>query len=153
MATKARPWANGNKLAPQKANSRRKNVQTCFRTVLWPVLARGRPWAARFVHLSRELAVQRWHMSCGPTDEHCPGAIYQGNGSHEIPRLRPTAPGTWPWGTSAPAFENFRNMPATGPRVDRSRANAGETAECIDLAASGLAPSYLASPGDCRCRI
>ena len=52
--------------------------------------------------------------------------------------------------TSAPGFEKFRKvgMPATGPRADRGRANAGETAECIDLAASGLAPSYLASPGD-----
>jgi hypothetical protein len=30
----------------------------------------------------------------GPADEHRPGATYQGNGVHEIPRLRPTAPGT-----------------------------------------------------------
>jgi hypothetical protein len=48
---------------PAKANSRRKNVQTCFRTALWPVLARGRPWPARFVHLSREMAAQWWHRS------------------------------------------------------------------------------------------
>jgi hypothetical protein len=39
-------------------------------------------------------------------------------------------------------------MPATSPRADRGRANARETAKCMDLAASGLAPSYLASPGD-----
>jgi hypothetical protein len=51
-------------------------------------------------------------------------------------------------GTSAPDFEKFRKVCPTGPRADRGRANAGETAECIDLAASGLAPSYLASPGD-----
>jgi hypothetical protein len=37
-------------------------------------------------------------------------------------------------------------MPATGPRADRGRANAGETAACMDLAASGLAPSYLSCP-------
>ena len=37
-------------------------------------------------------------------------------------------------------------MPATGPRADRGRDNAGETAEYIDLAAPGLDPSYLASP-------
>jgi hypothetical protein len=60
---RARAWASGNKLTPQKANSRRKNVQTCFRTVLWPVLARGRPWPARFVHLSRELTMQWWHCT------------------------------------------------------------------------------------------
>jgi hypothetical protein len=60
---RARAWASGNKLAPQKTNSRRKNVQTGFRTVLWPVLARSRPWPARFVHLSRELTVQWWHRS------------------------------------------------------------------------------------------
>jgi hypothetical protein len=66
------------------------------RTVLWPVLARGRPWPARFVHLSRELTVQGG-TGVGPTGEHCPGVICQGNGSHDITRLRPTAPGTWPW--------------------------------------------------------
>jgi hypothetical protein len=58
MATKARTWANGNKLAPQ----RRIRVEKMFKHVLGqfylPVLTRGRPWAARFVHLSRELAVQ-----------------------------------------------------------------------------------------------
>jgi hypothetical protein len=30
MATKARAWANSNKLAPQKANSRQKYVQIGF---------------------------------------------------------------------------------------------------------------------------
>ena len=60
---KARAWTSDNKLAPHKANSRQKNVQTCFRTILWPVLARGRPWPACFVHLSRELTVQWWHRS------------------------------------------------------------------------------------------
>jgi hypothetical protein len=46
-------------------------------------------------------------------------------------------------------------LPATGPRVDRGRANAGENAEYTDLAAPGLDPSYayLASPGDWRCII
>jgi hypothetical protein len=58
-------------------------------------------------------------------------------------------------GTSAPAFAIFSQeyMPATGPRADRGRANAGEAAEYIDLAAPGLDPSYLASPGDWGCRI
>jgi hypothetical protein len=60
---------------------------TCFRTVLWPVLARGRPCPARFVRLSRELTVQWWHI--------CPGVIYQGSDGHDVTRLRPTAPGTW----------------------------------------------------------
>jgi hypothetical protein len=72
------------------------------------------------------------------------------------PRLRPTAPGTYIHGpgTSAPAFEIFRNIcRRQAPRADRSRANAGETAEYIDLGAPGLAPSYLASPGDWGCRI
>jgi hypothetical protein len=81
-------------------------------------------------------------------DGHCPGGIYQGNGSHGIPRLLPTAPGTWPWHLRACLCSFQEYMLATGPRADRGRANAGETAECIDLAASGLAPSYLASPGD-----
>jgi hypothetical protein len=89
----------------------------------------------------------------GPTGEHCPGAIYQGNGSHEIPRLRPTALGTWPWHLRTWLCDFQEYMPATGPRADRGRVNAGETAEYIDLAAPGLAPSYLASPGDWRCRI
>jgi hypothetical protein len=34
-------------------------------------------------------------------------------------------------------------MPATGPRADRGRANAGETAECIDLAISDAESSPL----------
>ena len=71
--------------------------------------------------------------------------IYQGNGSHDITRLRPTAPGAWPWHLRAGRCDFQEYMPATGPRADQGRANAGETAECIDLAASGLAPSYLAS--------
>jgi hypothetical protein len=51
-------------------------------------------------------------------------------------------------GTSAPAFDNFRNIcRRQPPRADRGRANAGETVKYIDLAASGLAPSFLASPG------
>jgi hypothetical protein len=61
-------------------------------------------------------------------------------------------------GTSAPAFEIFRKIcrrQAPERIGDRGRTNAGETAEGIDLAASGLAPRYIcmASPGDCRCRI
>jgi hypothetical protein len=65
------------------------------------------------------------------------------------PRLRPTAPsrsGTWPWHLRACLCDFQEGMPATTPRADRGRANAGETAEYIDLGASGLAPSYLASP-------
>jgi hypothetical protein len=81
------------------------------------------------------------------------GAIYQGNGSHEIPRLRPTAPGTLPWHLRACLCGFQEYMPATGPRADRGCANAGETAEYIDPGAPGLAPSYLASPGDWGCRI
>jgi hypothetical protein len=64
-------------------------------------------------------------------------SIYRGNGSHEIPRLRPTAPGTHMALLAPPClplrFQEY--MPATGPRADRGRANAGETAEYIDLGA------------------
>jgi hypothetical protein len=42
-------------------------------------------------------------------------------------------------------------MPATGPRADRGRAKTRERPrKCIDLGASSLAPSYLASPGSWR---
>jgi hypothetical protein len=71
----------------------------------------------------------------------------------QIPRLRPTALGTWPWHLRAGLCDFQEYMPATGPRADRDRANARKTAEYIDLAAPGLAPSYLASPGDWGCRI
>jgi hypothetical protein len=60
---------------------------------------------------------------------------------------------TWPWHLRACLCDFQEYMPATGPRADRGRANAGETAEYKDLGASGLDPSYLASPGDWRCRI
>jgi hypothetical protein len=46
--------------------------------------------------------------------------------SHEIPRLRPTAPGAWPWHLRAGLCDFQEYMPATGPRADRGRANAGE---------------------------
>jgi hypothetical protein len=55
---------------------------------------------------------------------------------------------TWPWHLRGCLRDFQEYMPATGPRADRGRANAGETAEYIDLEASGLAPSYLASPAD-----
>jgi hypothetical protein len=48
---------------PAKGEFASKNVQICFRTILWPVLARGRPWPARFVHLSRKLTMKWWHRS------------------------------------------------------------------------------------------
>jgi hypothetical protein len=113
--------------------SRRKNVQTCFRIVLWPVLARGRPWPARFVHLS----VARWRCNggtgVGPTGEHCPGVIYQGNGSHEIPRLRPTALGTWPWHlrTQLPHFL----WPLGAVALDRAPALLGQIDKVNDASA------------------
>jgi hypothetical protein len=45
--------------------------------------ARGRPWPARLMHLtSRELTRRSGGTGVGPADEHCPGGIYQGSGSH-----------------------------------------------------------------------
>ena len=44
--------------------------------------------------------------------------------------------------------ESSQLLPATGPRADRGRTNAGEAVVCIVVGARGPAPSMLASPGD-----
>jgi hypothetical protein len=65
---------------------------------------------------------------------------HQGNGSHEIPRLRPTAPGTWPWHLRACLCDFQEYMPV-----------------CSNSCSSGYFPmcslSILAIPSFCdnRC--
>jgi hypothetical protein len=92
---RARAWASGNKLTPQKANSRRKNVRRCFRTALWPISPRPSMACSFFGPQSQADAVQWWHRSSGvgPTDGHCPGGTYQkAIVAMQLPRFRPTAP-------------------------------------------------------------
>jgi hypothetical protein len=85
-------------IAPQKANSRRKNVQRCFRTALWPTISPRPSMACSLCapHKPRAdgaMVAQELDQLMGTVLE----GIYQGNGGHEIPRLLPTAPDTRPW--------------------------------------------------------
>jgi hypothetical protein len=48
-----------------------------------------------------------------------------------------------PWHLRTCLCDFQEYIPATAPRADRGRANAGEAAECIDLAASGLDSELL----------
>jgi hypothetical protein len=70
-----------------------------------------------------------------------PERIYQCSDNREIPRFRISSNGTEYLArtTSAPAFQILEIMPATAPRADRARADAGEAVGCADLAPTNLA--------------
>jgi hypothetical protein len=139
-------------------HARQIRVEKMFEDALGQFYGRsarvGRPWPARCSlcapHKSRANGAMVGQELDQLMSAVLEGPIYQGIGSHEIPPLLPTAPDTWPMALAPPRLPLRISGIYAGdrPRADRGRANAVDAVECIDLAAAGLAPSYLASPGD-----